>query len=136
MCLYCFCLMIRRPPRSTRTDTLLPYTTLFRSCGLDRQGRRSAGPGLAGGRRFAAADQRQAVAIDIGRSNTCGEYSHNNDLTPALHYFSVAVPLRRRTQPQFPCGPEDCIAPPYHDLLYTATLVRSLGIIRTRGEQS
>src|SRR3546814_17593439 len=38
MCLlvfYCFVvfffLMIRRPPRSTRTDTLFPYTTLFRS---------------------------------------------------------------------------------------------------------
>src|SRR3546814_11790924 len=30
--LYCFFfLMIRRPPRSTRTDTLFPYTTLFRS---------------------------------------------------------------------------------------------------------
>src|SRR3546814_13787203 len=29
----CFFLMIRRPPRSTRTDTLLPYTTLFRSTG-------------------------------------------------------------------------------------------------------
>src|SRR3546814_11876687 len=28
--------MIRRPPRSTRTDTLLPYTTLFRS--VDEQG--------------------------------------------------------------------------------------------------
>src|SRR3546814_15505112 len=27
--------MIRRPPRSTRTDTLCPYTTLFRSQGLD-----------------------------------------------------------------------------------------------------
>src|SRR3546814_1083832 len=27
--------MIRRPPRSTRTDTLLPYTTLFRSLDLD-----------------------------------------------------------------------------------------------------
>src|SRR3546814_15405094 len=26
-----FCLMILRPPRSTRTDTLFPYTTLFRS---------------------------------------------------------------------------------------------------------
>src|SRR3546814_8253142 len=26
--------MIRRPPRSTRTDTLFPYTTLFRSCDL------------------------------------------------------------------------------------------------------
>src|SRR3546814_10533784 len=29
--LYFFFLMIRRPPRSTRTDTLFPYTTLFRS---------------------------------------------------------------------------------------------------------
>src|SRR3546814_17791875 len=31
ICLYFFFLMIRRPPRSTRTDTLFPYTTLFRS---------------------------------------------------------------------------------------------------------
>src|SRR3546814_16971755 len=31
MCFLCFFLMIRRPPRSTRTDTLFPYTTLFRS---------------------------------------------------------------------------------------------------------
>src|SRR3546814_3470878 len=29
--LFFFVLMIRRPPRSTRTDTLFPYTTLFRS---------------------------------------------------------------------------------------------------------
>src|SRR3546814_13832420 len=49
-----FFLMIRRPPRSTRTDTLFPYTTLFRSLrgssrghhggvlgdGVDRVGRR------------------------------------------------------------------------------------------------
>src|SRR3546814_10578149 len=28
---FCFFLLIRRPPRSTRTDTLFPYTTLFRS---------------------------------------------------------------------------------------------------------
>src|SRR3546814_11906746 len=28
--------MIRRPPRSTRTDTLFPYTTLFRSNRLQR----------------------------------------------------------------------------------------------------
>src|SRR3546814_6513272 len=35
--------MIRRPPRSTRTDTLFPYTTLFRSdarSGRDRASRR------------------------------------------------------------------------------------------------
>src|SRR3546814_13369127 len=35
--------MIRRPPRSTRTDTLFPYTTLFRSDDLD------AGPVRRGG---------------------------------------------------------------------------------------
>src|SRR3546814_7055744 len=32
--IYVFFLMIRRPPRSTRTDTLFPYTTLFRSNGV------------------------------------------------------------------------------------------------------
>src|SRR3546814_421511 len=32
--MFCFFLMIRRPPRSTRTDTLFPYTTLFRSTEL------------------------------------------------------------------------------------------------------
>src|SRR3546814_11720763 len=31
--------MIRRPPRSTRTDTLFPYTTLFRSVARGRLGR-------------------------------------------------------------------------------------------------
>src|SRR3546814_3112680 len=33
-----FFLMIRRPPRSTRTDTLFPYTTLFRSYSTMRSG--------------------------------------------------------------------------------------------------
>src|SRR3546814_1772273 len=33
--------MIRRPPRSTRTDTLFPYTTLFRSTGAGPLGRSS-----------------------------------------------------------------------------------------------
>src|SRR3546814_6903396 len=31
MVIFVFFLMIRRPPRSTRSDTLFPYTTLFRS---------------------------------------------------------------------------------------------------------
>src|SRR3546814_5579971 len=39
--------MIRRPPRSTRTDTLFPYTTLFRSPRSDRSPRRGA-PGWTG----------------------------------------------------------------------------------------
>src|SRR3546814_15613022 len=45
--------MIRRPPRSTRTDTLFPYTTLFRSRPADRPVRqqrrqRRASPALRG----------------------------------------------------------------------------------------
>src|SRR3546814_19860170 len=41
--IFLLCLMIRRPPRSTRTDTLFPYTTLFRS--VQTQPTRT--PGLA-----------------------------------------------------------------------------------------
>src|SRR3546814_14298028 len=44
--------MIRRPPRSTRTDTLFPYTTLFRS--------------LFGGHRRAAGVRRQVEHDAIG----------------------------------------------------------------------
>src|SRR3546814_2502344 len=41
---YFFFLMIRRPPRSTRTDTLFPYTTLFRSASnLGGRHRQAAG---------------------------------------------------------------------------------------------
>src|SRR3546814_17949213 len=58
-----FFLMIRRPPKSTRTDTLLPYTTLFRS---DRRSanREPCGPGCAhrrlDGRAYASRIERDA----------------------------------------------------------------------------
>src|SRR3546814_10075269 len=60
MCLFCFFLRVRRPPLSTRTYTLFPYTTLFRA----RIERRAGGNGLA---------QR---AIDVARK-------------PALLHFVV-----------------------------------------------
>src|SRR3546814_4277550 len=41
--------MIRRPPRSKRTDTLFPYTTLFRSTDRGRGGRKALPPRHAGG---------------------------------------------------------------------------------------
>src|SRR3546814_14532247 len=48
---FVFFLMIRRPPRSTRTDTLFPYTTLFRSdAGCDRQPDRTGRGPLASDR--------------------------------------------------------------------------------------
>src|SRR3546814_18915845 len=42
VCSFFFFLMIRRPPRSTRTDTLFPYTTLFRSPLPSKQSRHDA----------------------------------------------------------------------------------------------
>src|SRR3546814_8614899 len=40
-----FFLLIRRPPRSTRTDTLFPYTTLFRSCSCRQPAETASRPG-------------------------------------------------------------------------------------------
>src|SRR3546814_16116170 len=62
VCLFLF-LMIRRPPRSTRTDTLFPYTTLFRSIGW-REGVFALVEFLA--RRYAAVDGASIVAAASG----------------------------------------------------------------------
>src|SRR3546814_8427068 len=62
--LFFFFLMILRPPRSTRTDTLLPDTTLFRSPG---QPQRSTAP-LIDGAAFAGLalrQQRPALAVEV-----------------------------------------------------------------------
>src|SRR3546814_19791713 len=52
--------MIRRPPRSTRTDTLFPYTTLFRSC----RGRSGKCPARRGSRR----NQGKALSANHGKN--------------------------------------------------------------------
>src|SRR3546814_12934234 len=51
--------MIRRPPRSTRTDTLFPYTTLFRSRRIENQTR---------GRRESRSRMRIGQAVQPTRS--------------------------------------------------------------------
>src|SRR3546814_2121848 len=56
--------MIRRPPRSTRTDTLFPYTTLFRS--LDIAFR------MAGGDAHRLARARRAAARQLARLAALG----------------------------------------------------------------
>src|SRR3546814_18023655 len=59
--------MIRRPPRSTRTDTLFPYTTLFRSI-LARIARVEKQANLSAPRRFldplAAREQRPGARLE------------------------------------------------------------------------
>src|SRR3546814_9406987 len=65
--------MIRRPPRSTRTDTLFPYTTLFRS-GAEAAGRDACrlrrgehGAGIGGGEEITGLVLAKEVAERAGR---------------------------------------------------------------------
>src|SRR3546814_14784983 len=58
-----FFLMIRRPPRSTRTDTLLPYTTLFRSGVAHRGGHLAVGAPRAGNRHRALAGRADRARL-------------------------------------------------------------------------
>src|SRR3546814_3738850 len=59
--------MIRRPPRSTRTDTLFPYTTLFRSIAdITNASRVILGDGLPGEH---ATDDCAALASDQEKEN-------------------------------------------------------------------
>src|SRR3546814_1461174 len=66
-----------RPPRSTRTDTLFPYTTLFRSC----RGR----PGLRAGVLFPRRPQLRQPCLFSGRSD-----EHTSELQ-SLMRISYAV---------------------------------------------
>src|SRR3546814_14195186 len=70
--------MIRRPPRSTRTDTLFPYTTLFRSCGLAKTRRRAVRKGRIDG-------QEDAIKIRLmsEKHSHPGRRSRGADAVPA-----------------------------------------------------
>src|SRR3546814_13370683 len=81
MCVF-FVLMIRRPPRSTRTDTLFPYTTLFRAA-EGRIGIWTDGP-----------DGREAkigaIGVRVRRWVTLHGFAVN--IAPDLSHFSGIVP--------------------------------------------
>src|SRR3546814_17948359 len=65
--------MLRRPPRSTRTDTLFPYTTLFRSVGdeavarIDRIGRGGQKQVVVGDVEILERDVRHDIVVQIGQ---------------------------------------------------------------------
>src|SRR3546814_18772969 len=77
----CLFLMIRRPPRSTRTDTLFPYTTLFRS----RQSHPRAWDAVQRQRRQACEGTGQAALVSCRRSE-----EHTSELQ-SLMRISYAV---------------------------------------------
>src|SRR3546814_8782192 len=82
----CFFLMIRRPPRSTRTDTLFPYTTLFRSWRLGGQ-RRTAfarrAYGISGALRARALRVERTVAFrELVSGRDGNRLRHDGDMRP------------------------------------------------------
>src|SRR3546814_17258479 len=89
--LLCFVfLMIRRPPRSTRTDTFFPYTTLFRSDHRHYLQRRPAEPEPGGGLR-----QRLPVAPGLGQDPDA-----RADQLPQRGEFGGREPVRRMVRPR------------------------------------
>src|SRR3546814_7827639 len=90
--------MIRRPPRSTRTDTLLPYTTLFRSA-LGQLGVQVTDLGILADRpaevRAALADAaREHDLILTSGGVSVGEEDHVKAAVEAqgrLHFWRLAI---------------------------------------------
>src|SRR3546814_17668637 len=89
--------MIRRPPRSTRTDTLFPYTTLFRS---------DPGLGAVDDVAVAVALRRHADALQVGAGVRLGQRQAAADLAagqprqPRLPLILGAELLDRQRQHQ------------------------------------
>src|SRR3546814_11245836 len=81
--------MIRRPPRSTRTDTLFPYTTLFRSL---RCGERAQRIEFDPGRTFDEAEARGAVGA---RKDRKIGYQHVDDRRSGERQSAAFAELRR-----------------------------------------
>src|SRR3546814_4279742 len=97
-----FFLMIRRPPRSTRTDTLFPYTTLFRS--RDRRAvrglsgghgqRRAQGPRLPDHRRTRS---RRTRALR-GRRRLFRSEEHTSELQSLMRISYAVFCLKKKTK--------------------------------------
>src|SRR3546814_5635841 len=76
--------MIRRPPRSTRTDTLLPYSTLFRATGQIL-------PGTSPGIRVAQRIDNQELLAGAARRASKDVLQPNED----IRIFSGRIPIRK-----------------------------------------
>src|SRR3546814_10250902 len=87
--------MIRRPPRSTRTDTLFPYTTLFRSLGSGP----SFGPSATAAAACSARETAPAVAPVIAESlRTFNQRSeeHTSELQSLMRISYAVFCLKKK----------------------------------------
>src|SRR3546814_8295803 len=87
--------MLRRPPRSTRTDTLFPYTTLFRSYRGHHRGVAAMGAGLpvAAERHVRLRDPRSRPRLPVPRARPAGR-----EAAPLCPAVGRVGRLRIRTQ--------------------------------------
>src|SRR3546814_13698132 len=95
-----FFLMIRRPPRSTRTDTLFPYTTLFRS---RRGGGRQGHDADAGHDRLPRA--RGGVVLQPGPRGGLRSEEHTSELQSLMRisYAVFCLKKKNNSQSRSPC---------------------------------
>src|SRR3546814_16540891 len=90
MCVIFFFLMIRRPPRSTRTDTLFPYTTLFRTTAA-RLPRPCPAPLVTGALGYHGSPGQTTEAAAGGAS--AGRPQYAGATAPMLGWKRSATPL-------------------------------------------
>src|SRR3546814_2279324 len=89
-CLIFFFLMIRRPPRSTRTDTLFPYTTLFRSL----RGARVPVEGVGPRGRGVGFDRKHDGATT--GSDRCRSEEHTSELQSLMRISYAVFCLKKK----------------------------------------
>src|SRR3546814_15218083 len=94
-----FFLMIRRPPRSTRTDTLFPYTTLFRSPSRCRD---CCGRGSLRGRsqRGAAGGGATARPCRVCRPRAGRSEEHTSELQSLMRISYAVFCLKKKKKKQ------------------------------------
>src|SRR3546814_5065453 len=97
MLYFFFFLMIRRPPRSTRTDTLFPYTTLFRSLRGDavpgRQLRRGARGHHDARGRCPPDDGRRRAGVGLAQSRS---EEHTSELQSLMRISYAVFCLKKK----------------------------------------
>src|SRR3546814_2150900 len=106
--------MIRRPPRSTRTDTLFPYTTLFRSKGSALIGSwgsaRDRGEGVGRGHRAADPQEGQRergepqpphVAAEAGVEAPARSEEHTSELQSLMRISYAVFCLRKKKATEY-----------------------------------
>src|SRR3546814_4006317 len=91
--------MIRRPPRSTRTDTLFPYTTLFRSLLARREAIEAAAPATRRTYlRFADGDWSGCNLFHFASPRAARSEEHTSELQSLMRISYAVFCLKKKNK--------------------------------------